>query len=140
MRRFGSFLCLLVLAGSSSGCEGFVLIVSTGPLPVVKSSPVPQPIVIGEVVHGTFVSPEVCFHVIAPANGTIFVGLSWDSRHGDIDFSFFSVVLPAHAATAGSPGTGSAGGSLRVTRGETYRITVVGSREPVPFTLTTSMQ
>jgi hypothetical protein len=140
MRRFGSCLCLLVLAGSCSGCEGFVLIVSTGPLPVVKSSPVPQPIVIGETVHGTFVVPEVCFDVIAPANGTLFVGLSWDRRNGDIDFTFVSVVLPSHAATAAATSDGSSTGSLRVTRGESYRITVLGQKGPVPFTLTTSLK
>ena len=140
MRRFGSLVCLLVLAGSCSGCEGFFLYVSTGPIAPVKVSPVPTPIVVGELVHGTFVVPEVCFDVIAPATGTLFVGLSWDPRDGDIDFSFVSVVLPSLAATSSSPAKGAAGGSLRVTRGQTYRITVVGEREPVPFTLTTSMK
>ena len=140
MRRFGSFLCVLVLAAGCSGCEGFVLVVSTGPIPVAKSSPVPTPIVVGELVHGTFVVPEVCFDVIAPASGTLFVGLSWDRRSGDIDFTFVSVVLPSLAATAGTVSDGSKTGSLRVTRGESYRITVLGQKGPVPFTLTTSLK
>jgi len=140
MRRFGSFFCVLVLAASCSGCDGFVLFVSTGPLPVAKSSPVPTPIAVGELVHGTFVVPEVCFDVIAPANGTLFVGLSWDRRSGDIDFTFVSVVLPSHAATTGAVSDGSKTGSLRVTRGESYRITVLGRQGPIPFTLTTSLK
>ena len=69
MRRSVSLLCLLFLGGSVSGCDGFFLFVSTGPLPDQRISPTsPSPttvIVVGDVVHSTFVVPQVCFDVRA---------------------------------------------------------------------------
>ena len=71
--------------------------------------------------------------------------LSWDSRHGDIDFTFVSSVFASNVivrdvSTSVSTGQTTAVGSVRVARGETCRIAVVGRRGPVPFTLTTSFQ
>ena len=142
MRRLGSFLYVIALAGICSGCEGFVVLVSTGPLPIAKSSPtpLPRPIVLGEVVHDTFLTPEVCFDFRAPSTGILFVRLSWDPREGDIDFTFVSAVFATRETMAASTGQTSTAGTIRVTRGETYRIAVTGQRGPVPFTLTTSMQ
>ena len=144
MRRLQSLLCLLLLGGSLSGCDGFVLFVSTGPLPAEKRSPTSPPpttvIVVGDVVHGTFVVPQVCFDVRAPATGILFVSLSWDPRQGDIDFAFASSVFATSVSTATSAGQTSAIRSLRVTRGEVYQIQVVGERGPVPFTLLTSLE
>ena len=144
MRRTVSLLCLLFLGGSLSGCDGFVLFVSTGPLPAERQSPTaPFPttvIAVGDVVHSTFVVPQVCFDVRAPATGILFVRLSWDPREGDIDFAFASSVFAANVTTVASAAQTSAVRSLRVTRGETYRIQVVGGQGPVPFTLATSLE
>jgi len=143
MRRIGSLLCLLLFAGSLSGCDGFVLFVSTGPLPAERQPPTSPPpatvIAVGDVVHSTFVVPQVCFDVRAPATGILFVRLSWDPRQGDIDFAFASSVF-ASVTTVTSAGQTSAVRSLRVARGEVYQIQVVGNRGPVPFTLATSLE
>ena len=143
MRRLQSLLCLLLLGGSLSGCDGFVLFVSTGPLPTERQSPTSPPpttvIAVGDVVHSTFVVPQVCFDVRAPATGILFVRLSWDPRQGDIDFAFASSVF-ASVTTATSAGQTSAVRSLRVARGEVYQIQVVGNHGPVPFTLATSLE
>ncbi|HZJ32459.1 MAG TPA: hypothetical protein VFD21_12855 [Vicinamibacterales bacterium] len=144
MRRLQSLLCLLMLGGGVSGCEGFFLVVSTGPLPDQKLSPTAPPpvtvIAVGDLVHGTFVTPQVCFDVRAPASGILFVNLQWDPREGDIDFTFVSSVFATNVTTVSPGGQTSAVRSLRVTRGQSYRIQVVGDRGPVPFTLTTSLQ
>ena len=145
MRRTVSLLCLLFLGGSLSGCDGFFLFVSAGPLPDQRQSPTsPVPpatvIVVGDVVHSTFVVPQVCFDVRAPVSGILFVRLSWDPREGDIDVSFASSVFATNVTTVTSAVQTSAVRSLRVTRGQMYRIQVVGNQEPVPFMLTTSLE
>ena len=144
MRRTVSLLCLLFLGGSLSGCDGFFLFVSTGPLPDHRQSPTsPLPttvITVGEVVHSTFVVPQICFDVRAPATGILFVRLSWDPREGDIDFAFASSVFATDVTTVRSVAQTLAVRSLRVTRGETYRIQVVGNQGPVPFMLATSLE
>jgi hypothetical protein len=143
MRRLRSFLCLIAFAAACSGCDGFVLIVSSGPLPPAKSSPTgpaPRPIFLGEVVHDTFVTPEVCFDFRAPATGVLFVRLSWDPREGDIDFTFVSAVFASLETVSASTGQKSTTGSLRVTAGQMYRIAVTGRQGPVPFTLNATMQ
>jgi hypothetical protein len=145
MRCIQSLLCLVILSTTLSGCDGFVLFVSTGPLPAQRQSPTsPLPpatvIVVGDVVHSTFVVPQVCFDVRAPATGILFVRLSWDPREGDIDVAFASSVFATEATAVTSVAQTSAVRSLRVTRGETYRIEVVGNHGPVPFMLTTSLE
>jgi hypothetical protein len=142
MRRLQSLLCLLMLGGSVSGCEGFFLFVSTGPLPDQRQSPTSQPtsIAVGSIVHSTFLVPEVSFDVRAPANGILFVSLSWDPREGDIDFTFVSSVFATDVTRSSSTGQQSAVRSLRVTRGQICRIQVVGNHGPVPFTLSTSLE
>ena len=144
MRRFQSLLCLLILGTGLSACDGFVLVVSTGPLPVQRQSPTsPAPatvIVVGDVVHGTFVVPQVCFDIRAPASGVLFVRLSWDPREGDIDVAFASSVFATNVTTVTSAAQTSAVRSLRVTGGQVYRIQVVGSQGPVPFSLATSLE
>ena len=143
MRRIWSLLCLVILSGSLSGCDGFFLFVSTGPLPNQHRSPTSPPptsIGVGDVVDGTFVVPEVCFDVRAPVSGILFVRLSWNPRHGDIDFTFVSSVLPTNVATVASAGERTVVRSLQIDRGQTYRIAVVGDGGPVPFTLTTSLE
>lgn len=144
MRRLQSLLCLLMLGGSVSGCEGFFLFVSTGPLPDQRQSPTSPPpptsIAVGHIVHSTFVVPEVCFDVRAPASGILFVSLSWDPREGDIDFTFVSSVFATDVLRSSSTSQQSAVRSLRVTRGQIYRIQVVGNHGPVPFTLSTSLE
>ena len=144
MRRLGPLPCLLILAAIVSGCEGFTLFVSTGPIPNQRQSPTspppPTPIVVGDVVHGTFIVPEVLFDVRPRASGVLFISLSWDSREGDIDFTFLSAVFATDVTTGATAGQSSAVRSVRVTGGQTYRIAVVGSAGPVPFTLSTSMQ
>ena len=148
MRRLPSLLCLLTLSTGLSGCDAFVF-VSAGPLPDQRPSPTSPPaptfIAVGDVVHSTFVVPDVRFDVRAPATGILFVRLSWDSRHGDIDFTFVSSVFASNViardvSTSVSTGQTMAVRSVRVARGETCRIAVVGTRGPVPFTLTTSFQ
>ena len=137
MRRFRSLLCLLMLSGSSSGCDAFVFI-SAGPLPDSRSptAPLPpRPIVLGELVNGTFVVPEVCFDLRAPRSGTLFIRISWDRRHGDIDLAFLSSVFSTTASH-----DASVVGTLNVVQGRQYRIAVVGDHGPVPFSLTTSME
>jgi hypothetical protein len=140
----GKLLCLLILSGSLSGCDGFFLFVSTGPLPAERQSPTSPPpttvIVVGDVVHSTFVVPQVCFDVRAPATGILFVRLSWDPREGDIDFAFASSVFATSVVTATSVGQTSAVRSVRVTGGQVYRIQVVGNEGPVPFSLATSLE
>lgn len=154
MRRFlsppfvnataGKLLCLFCLGASLSGCDSFSLFVSTGPLPNQKPSPTSSipatPIVVGDVVRTTFVVPQVCFDVRAPATGILFVGLSWDPRDGDIDVTFVSSVGATALTTATSVVQGSIARSVRVIHGQTYRIQVVGEHGPVPFTLTTSFE
>jgi hypothetical protein len=144
MRRLQSLLCLLILGGGLSGCDGFFLFVSTGPLPNQKPSPTSPPqttvIAVGDVVRSTFVVPQVCFDVRAPATGILFVRLSWDPREGDIDFAFASSVFATSVATATSAGQTSAVRSFRVTGGQVYRIQVVGDQGPVPFSLATSLE
>jgi hypothetical protein len=148
MRRLRSLLCLLVLSGSLSGCDAFVF-VSAGPLPDQRpsptSSPAPTSIAVGDIVHSTFVVPEVRFDLRAPTTGILFVRISWDSRHGDIDVTFVSSVFASNVlvrdiSTSVSTGQTTAVHSVRVARGETCRIAVVGARGPVPFTLTTSIE
>jgi hypothetical protein len=136
MRQTASLIVVLVLAAASAGCDGFTLFVSTGPLPHSRTSPTappPQPIVLGEVVNGIFLVPEVGFDLRAPRSGTLFIKISWDRRDGDLDLAFLSTVL-----STTSHGT-SVVGSLPIAQGQSYRITVVGDHGPVPFTLTTSM-
>ena len=145
MRCILSRLCLLILSTTLSACDGFFLFVSAGPLPDQRQSPTsPVPpatvIVVGDVVHSTFVVPQVCFDVRAPATGILFVRLSWDPREGDIDVAFASSVFATKVTAVTSVAQTSAIRSLRVTRGQTYRIQVVGNQGPVPFTLTTSLE
>ncbi len=141
MRRLGPLLFSVMLAGVLSGCEGFTLFVSTGPIVSERHSPalLPVPIFVGDVVHSTFIVPEVLFDVRPLASGILFSSLSWDPREGDIDFRFLSAVFATNVQTAASTGQSSTVRSVRVTGGQTYRIAVVGSDGPVPFTLTTSM-
>jgi hypothetical protein len=138
MRQAGSALLVLFLAGASSACDGFTLFVSAGPLHDSRQSPTgpppPRPIVLGDVVHGTFVVPEVCFDLRAPRSGTLFIRITWDRRNGDIDLAFLSTVFSSTSHDASVVGT------LNVAQGQSYRISVVGDHGPVPFTLTTSMQ
>ncbi|MGH9241242.1 MAG: hypothetical protein ACRD3G_24620 [Vicinamibacterales bacterium] len=137
MRQAGSTLLVLFLAGVSSGCDGFTLFVSAGPLPDSRTSPTaplpPRPIVLGDVVHDTFIVPEICFDVQAPRSGTLFIRITWDRRHGDLDLAFLSTVMSTTSHDALVVGT------LHVAQGQRYRITVVGEHGPVPFTLTTSL-
>lgn len=136
MRRFRSLLGLLMLAGSLSGCDAFVFI-SAGPLPDSRSPTAPLPpraIVLGDVIHGTFIVPEICFDLQAPRSGTLFIRITWDRRHGDLNLAFLSTVMSVTSHDALVSGT------LHVAQGQRYRITVVGDHGPVPFTLTTSME
>jgi hypothetical protein len=144
MRCILSLLCLLILSTTLSACDGFFF-VSAGPLPDQRQSPTsPEPpatvIVVGDVVHSTFVVPQVCFDVRAPATGILFVTLSWDPREGDIDVAFASSVFATNVTTVTSVAQTSAVRSLRVTRGQMYRVQVVGNQGPVPFTLATSLE
>lgn len=138
MRQLGYGLLVLVLAGLSSACEGFALFVSAGPLPDSPQSPTapppPRPIVLGDVVHSTFIVPEICFDLQAPRSGTLFIRITWDRRHGDLDLAFLSTVISTTSHDA------LVTGSLHVAQGQRYRITVVGDHGPVPFSLTTSIQ
>lgn len=142
MRQLESLFVVLILGSLSSGCDNFALFVSTGPLPRSNPSPTaplpPRPLILGDLVNGTFVVPEVCFDLKAPRSGVLFVWLSWDRRHGDIDLAFVSTVLPATADIGTSDG--SIVGTLKVAQGQSYRIAVVGQDGPVPFTLRTSIQ
>lgn len=138
MRQLASALVVLVLAGASSSCDGFTLFVSTGPLPDSHQSPTAPPpprlIVLGDVIHGTFIVPEVCFDLQAPRSGTLFIRITWDRRHGDLALAFLSTVMSTTSQDA------LVTGSLHVAQGQRYRITVVGDHGPVPFSLTTSIQ
>ena len=138
MRQPGSALLVLLLTGLFSGCDGFTLFVSTGPLPDSQRSPIapppPRPIVLGDVVHGTFIVPETCFDLHAPRSGTLFIRITWDRRHGDLDLAFLSSVFSTTTSY-----DASVTGTLHVAQGQSYRITVVGEHGPVPFTLTTSL-
>jgi hypothetical protein len=138
MRQPASALLVLVLAGASSSCDGFTLFVSTGPLPGSRTSPTtplpPRPIILGDVVHGTFIVPEICFDLQAPRSGTLFIRITWDRRDGDIDLAFLSTVFSVTSHDASIVGT------VKVAQGQRYRITVVGDHGPVPFTLTTSIE
>ena len=144
MRQFGALVSLLVIACGSAACDGFVLFVSTGPLPPAHSSPTAvvaaQPIVVGEVVHTTFVVPEVCFDVTPAISGNLFVFVNWDRRQGDIDLALGSTVFSLPATTVSAARDASLVGSMRVAGGQSYRVTVAGERGPVPFTLTTSLK
>ena len=137
MRHCGSVLLLLLLAGVSSGCEGFRLFVSTGPLPNSRESPTlppPRAIGLGDIVNGTFLVPDVSFDLLAPRTGTLFIRIIWDRRHGDLRLAFLSTVL----STTTSHDV-SRTGTIAVAQGQRYRITVVGDSDRVPFMLTTSM-
>lgn len=129
-------LLLIVVAGLSSGCDNFALFVSA-PLPdtsLTPTAPPPRSIVLGDVVHGTFIVPEVCFDLQAPRSGTLFIRITWDRRHGDLALAFLSTVMSTTSHEA------LVTGSLRVAQGQRHRITVIGEHGPVPFTLTTSIQ
>jgi hypothetical protein len=143
MRQLGALGFLLVLACASAACDGFVLFVSTGPLPPAHSSPTapvaPRPIVVGEVVRTTFIVPEVCFDVTPAVTGNLFVFVSWDRREGDIDLTLGSSVFTLAAVSASSADV-SLVGTMRVAAGQSYRVTVAGERGPVPFTLRTSVE
>ncbi|HET9196110.1 MAG TPA: hypothetical protein VFO21_24695 [Vicinamibacterales bacterium] len=126
----------VVLAGLLSGCDNFALFVSA-PIPdtgLPPAAPPPRSIVLGDVVHGTFIVPEICFDVQAPRSGTLFIRITWDRRHGDLDLAFLSTVMSTTSHDA------LVTGSLHVAQGQRYRITVVGDHGPVPFSLTTSIQ
>jgi hypothetical protein len=139
MRRVGFLLFVLFAACWCAACDGFTLFVSAGPLPESKTSPTapapPRPIVLGEIVAGTFLVPEVSFDLRAPRSGTLFIRISWDRRDGQIDLAFLSTVLSTTTSH-----DASAIGTLHVAQGQRYRITVVGDHGPVPFTLTTSIE
>ena len=137
MRSLGPVFLLLLLAGVSSGCEGFKLFVSAGPLPDSRQSPTvppPRAIGLGDIVNGTFVVPEVSFDLLAPRTGTLFIRISWDRRHGDLHLAFLSSVCSTTTSNEAS-----VVGTLAVAQGQRYRITVVGDQDPVPFTLATSL-
>ena len=137
MRHRGSVLLLLLLGGMSSGCEGFKLFVSTGPLPDSSHSPTAPPprlIGLGDIVNGTFLVPEVSFDLLAPRTGTLFIRITWDRRHGDLDLAFLSTVRSTTSHQTSVTGT------LAVAQGQRYRIVVVGDQDPVPFSLTTSLE
>lgn len=138
MRQPGAVLLLMVLASVSSGCDGFMLFVSTGPLPHSHQSPAgpppPRPIVLGDIVHGTFIVPETCFDLQAPRSGTLFIRITWDRRHGDLDLAFLTSVFSTTSHDASVTGT------LHVAQGQRYRISVVGNHGPIPFTLATSLE
>ena len=138
MRHRGSILLLLLLAGVSSGCEGFKLFVSTGPLPDSRQSPTappPRVIGLGDIVNGTFLVPEVSFDLFAPRTGTLFIRIAWDRRHGDLHLAFLSGVFAATTSNEAS-----VVGTMAVAQGQRYRITVLGEQDPVPFSLTTSIE
>ena len=133
MRKLWASL-FIVLAGLCAGCDNLALFVSA-PLPdsgLPPTAPRPRTIVPGEFVSGTFVVPEVRFDLKAPRSGTLFIRISWDRRNGDIDLAFLSTVFSITSHDASIIGT------LNVTQGQNYRITVVGDHGPVPFTMTTS--
>jgi hypothetical protein len=138
MRQIRSRIVVFAIACASAGCDGFTLFVSTGPLPKSRTSPTaplpPRPILLGETVTGTFVVPEVCFDLQAPRSGTLFIRITWDRRHGDLDLAFVSTVMATTSHDASVVGT------LHVAQDQRYRITVVGDHGPVPFTLTTSIE
>ena len=126
-----------VLAGLSSGCDNFALFVSA-PIPdtgLPPAAPPPRSIVLGDLVHGTFIVPETCFDLQAPRSGTLFIRITWDRRHGDLDLAFLSSVFSTTTSH-----DASVTGTLHVAQGQRYRITVVGDQGPVPFTLTTSIE
>jgi hypothetical protein len=138
MRHRGSVFLLLLLAGVSSGCEGFKLFVSTGPLTDSRQSPTappPRAIGLGDIVNGTFFVPEVSFDLLAPRTGTLFIRITWDRRHGDLHLAFLSSVFSATTSNEAA-----LVGTLAVVQGQRYRITVVGERDPVPFSLATSIE
>jgi hypothetical protein len=138
MRHRGSVLLLLLLGGVSSGCEGFRLFVSTGPLPNSRESPTlppPRAIGLGDIVNGTFLVPEVSFDLLAPRTGTLFIRISWDRRHGELHLGFLSSVFSTTTSNEAS-----VVGTLAVAQGQHYRITVLGEQDPVPFTLATSLE
>jgi hypothetical protein len=137
MRHPGAVLLLLLLAGVSSGCEGFKLFVSTGPLPDSHQSPTaspPRAIGLGDIVNGTFAAPEASFDLLAPRTGTLFIRIVWDRRHGDLHLAFLSTVFSTTTSH-----DASRTGTISVAQGQRYRITVVGDSDRVPFMLTTSM-
>jgi hypothetical protein len=150
MRRFGSHLSALLLSLVVTGCEGFVVLISTGPLPPPVPSPTgpnpppPRPLVVGEVVHSTFAGPVVTYDLAAPSTGTIFVRLSWNRSHGPIQLAVAGSVFtqPAGTSTGSTDVTIVAKTSVR--SGEHYTVTVddgsdVAEKAPVDFTLSASM-
>ena len=64
----------------------------------------------------------------------MFIRITWDRRDGDLGLAFLSTVMAATSHDASVTGT------LHVSQGRQYRITVVGDHGPVPFSLTTSIQ
>ena len=124
MRQPGAVLLLMVLAGVSSGCDGFTLFVSTGPLPDSHQSPAP-----------TAAAPNRSWrhrprHLYRPGNVLRPAGAQkWDAvhpdhvdrRHGDLDLAFLSSVFSTTSHDASVTGT------LHVAQGQRYRISVVGN-------------
>ena len=127
----------MVLAGVSSGCDGFTLFVSPVrcpiPIDLPTAPPPPRPIVLGDVVHGTFIVPETCFDLQAPKWDAVHPD-HVDRRHGDLDLAFLSSVFSTTSHDASVTGT------LHVAQGQRYRISVVGNPGPIPFTLATSLE
>jgi hypothetical protein len=138
MQQQRSLLFVVVLASLSCACDGFTLFVSAGPLRESRTSPTapppPRTIGLGDVVNGTFVLPEVHFDLQAPRSGLLFIQITWDRRHGGLDLAFLSTAFSTQASH-----DVSIVGTMQISQGQSYRITVVGDHGPVPFTLTTSM-
>jgi hypothetical protein len=127
MRNIKTLLCVVALVGTTHG--GGTLL----------AAPTPQVIVLGELVHGTFLSdgPNLPFELTVPSDGWVAVSLNWDAKQG-------ALVL-VHGNNAAYS---DLGGTIRVVvwmvAGQTLSLGVggpspwdYGQAHIIPFVLTT---
>lgn len=130
-----------------SGCDGVVLIVSTGPTPPLVPSPTAhtsaRDIAFGVAVFGTVTTtqPVQVFDVIAPTTGVLVVRVSWDVRTSGSQL----LLRVGNTAFPGvRPDWSPIVGRVRVAKGDRCRLTVeaqdAGRISTDQFTLTTSLE
>jgi hypothetical protein len=93
---------LLILAVAAavaicaSGCDGVVVVISTGPSSVAGVRAQGGTIPIGTPVNGMLTARggAVAYQVTAPRSGTLALGVNWDKSQGPVDVRFGGDTLP----------------------------------------------
>ena len=141
----------LLAAGVATACEGLVVVVSTGPTPLHTSAGTVAAvghvdggtIIVGTPISGALFAYDtgVYYRVVAPAAGTLFVRVTWQSSHGSLGLRLGDTAL--NTAATKSPLIGR----IPVRAGQTCPIYVSATPAQVnagslnlPFTVVASME